>query len=141
MALFSQLRGDLMRPATVAAILATIALLTNGCRNETRRSIRAAKPNLESVPPGNYPKVDLGTDPSNWIWVKKFGRSIEDVIVDPPVDASGPHQLGKDFSGTIEGDSLRINFKSAGVYAVKIVFQDKSIPLEIYLVFVATFEN
>ena len=93
------------------------------------------------MPPGNYPKVNLGVDPSKWVWVKKFGRSIEDVMVDPPVDASGPHQLGRDFTGTIEGDTLRINFKSPGVYAVKIVFQDKASPAEIYLVFVAAFEN
>jgi hypothetical protein len=129
-----------MRCATVA-ILATIALLTNGCRNETRRSIRVCDPKLESVPPGNYPKVDLGDDSSKWDWVKKVGRLIEDVIVDPPVDANGPYQLGKDFSGTIEGDTFGINFKSAGVYAVKIVFQDKSIPPEVFLVFVSAFEN
>ena len=105
------------------------------------RSIRVCDPKLESVPPGNYPKVDLGVDPSKWVWIKKVGRSIEDVIVDPPVDANGPYQLGKDFSGTIEGDTLRIKFKSAGVYAVKIIFQDNSSPPEIYLVFVSAFEN
>jgi len=126
---------------TCVVVLVSTALLTNGCRSGTGRSIRVCDPKLESVPPGNYPKVDLGVDPSKWVWIKKVGRSIEDVIVDPPVDANGPYQLGKDFSGTIEGDTLRIKFKSAGVYAVKIVFQDNSSPPEIYLVFVSAFEN
>jgi hypothetical protein len=129
-----------MRCATVA-ILATIALLTNGCRNETRRSIRVCDPKLESVPPGNYPKVDLGDDSSKWDWVKKVGRTIEDVIVDPAADANGPYKLGKDFSGTFEGDTVHITFKTAGVYAVKIVFQDRSITPEIYLVYVSVTEG
>jgi hypothetical protein len=43
----------------------------------------------------------------------------------------------KDFYGTIEGGTVRIQFKSSGVYVVKIVFQDRSIPPEIRIAYVA----
>jgi hypothetical protein len=50
-----------------------------------------------------------------------------------------PYRMGedKDFYGTIEGGTVRIQFKSSGVYVVKIVFQDRSIPPEIRIVYVA----
>jgi hypothetical protein len=127
-----------MRFAIVGVLLIT-ALLTNGCRNDTRRSIRAGDPNLEDVPPGNYPEDDLGLDPSKWTWVKVVGRPIEDVVVIPPLMLKDPYRMGedKDFYGAIEGDTVRIQFKTGGVYVVKIVYQDRSIPPEIRIVYVA----
>jgi hypothetical protein len=91
------------------------------------------------VPPGNYPEDDLGADPSKWTWVKAVGRPIEDVVVIPPKMLKDPYRMGedKDFYGTIEGDTVRIQFKTGGVYVVKIVYQDRSIPPEIRMVYVA----
>jgi hypothetical protein len=42
-----------------------------------------------------------------------------------------------DYYGSIEGDTVRIQFKAGGVYVVKIVYQDRTIPPEIRMVYVA----
>jgi len=127
-----------MRFAILAVLLIT-ALLSNGCRNDSRRSIRAGDPSLEGVPPGAYPEDNLGWDPTKWTWTKTIGRPIEEVVVIPPLMLKDPYRMGedKDFYGTIEGGTVRIQFKSSGVYVVKIVFQDRSIPPEIRIVYVA----
>jgi hypothetical protein len=127
-----------MRFAILGVLLIAV-LLTNGCRKETRRSIRAGDPNLEDVPAGNYPEDDLGSDPSKWTWVKAVGRPIEDVVVIPPLTLKDPYRMGgdKDFYGAIEGDTVRIQFKTGGVYVVKIVYQDRSIAPEIRIIYVA----
>jgi hypothetical protein len=78
----------------------------------------------------------LGSDQSKWTWVKVATRPIADVIVIPPQVLDDPYRLGKDFYGAIEGNTVRIQFKTGGVYVVKIVFQDRSIPPEIRMVFV-----
>lgn len=127
-----------MRFAIVLALLIA-ALLTTGCGKDTRRSIRAADPALESVPPANYPEDDLGWDPSKWTWVRATGRPIEEVVVIPPLVLEDPCRMGadKDFFGTLDGNSVSIQFNTGGVYAVKIVYQDRSIPPEIRMVYVA----
>ena len=127
-----------MRFAIVGA-LSIIVLLMSGCRNETRRSVRAGDPAVETVPPGNYPEDDLGLDSSKWTWIRDTGRPIEEVVVIPPLVLEDPYRMGedKDFFGNIEGHIVRIEFKTGGVYVVKIVYQDRSVPPEIRLVYVA----
>jgi hypothetical protein len=125
-----------MRFAMIGLFLST-ALLTSGCRNDARRSIRMAG-NDEHVALGHYPVDDLGWDSSKWTWVKKTGRPIEEVVVFPTISPD-PYSMGenKDVFGTIEGNTVRIQFKTGGVYVVKIVYQDRSAPPEIRMVLVA----
>src|SRR5262245_15957153 len=121
-----------MRYMTISMMLFA-AFLASGCRGG--RSIRLADPKTESIPPGNYPEIDLGADPSKWTWTQTFDRPIEDVVVDPPIDANGPAQLGRDFEGTFDAASIRIRFRMNGGYAIRIVFQDRTVPAETCLVF------
>ena len=123
----------------IVGVLLIAALLTSGCRNDTRRSITAGDPAKENVPPGNYPEDDLGHDPSTWTWTKGTGRPIEAVVVIPPLMLKDQYRMGEDgdYFGYIEGDTVSIFFKDGGVFLVKIVFQDRSIPPEIRLVLVA----
>jgi len=119
------------------------SLLASGCRKDTLRSVRIGDSDLENVPPGNYPEDDLGADPSKWTWVKAVGRPIEDVVVIPPSVLKDPYRMGedKDFFGAIEGDTVRIQFKTGGVYVVKIAYQDRSMPPEIRMVYVSAGKN
>jgi hypothetical protein len=123
----------------IVGVLLIAALLASGCRNDTRRSITAGDPAKEDVPPGNYPEDDLGQDPSKWTWTKGTGRPIEAVVVIPPLMLKDQYRMGVDgdYYGFIEGDIVRIQFKAGGVYVVKIVYQDRSIPPEIRMVYVA----
>jgi hypothetical protein len=123
----------------IVGVLLIAALLTSGCRKDTRRSITAGDPAKEDVPPGNYPEDDLGDDSSKWTWTKVTGRPIQDVVVIPPLMLKDQYRMGEDgdYYGSIEGDIVRIQFKSGGVYVVKIVYQDRSIPPEIRMVYVA----
>ena len=123
----------------IVGVLLIVAFLTSGCRNDTRRSITAGDPAKEDVPPGNYPEDDLGHDSSKWTWMKATGRPIEDVVVIPPLMLKDQYRMGEDgdYYGSIEGDIVRIRFKAGGVYVVKIVYQDRSIPPEIRMVYVA----
>jgi hypothetical protein len=124
---------------TYVWLILTMALLASGCRNDTRQVIRIGDVDLEDVPPGNYPEDDLGTDPSKWTWVKEAERPIQEVMVIPPKMLRDPYAMGedKDFFGAINGATARIFFKTGGVYVVKIVYQDRSIPPEIRMVYVA----
>ncbi len=126
-----------MRFAIIGAMLLSV-LLTSGCRNATRPAIRIGDSDQENVPPGNYPEDDLGHDPTAWTWVKAAAQPIEEVVVIPPEMLEHPYAMGedKDFFGAIEGNTARIQFKSGGVYVVKIVYQDRSTPPEIRMVYV-----
>jgi hypothetical protein len=113
-----------------------------GLRITPGRSITAGDSAKGDVPPpGNYPVDDLGSDSSKWTWVRASGRPIEDVVVFPPktLKEQDQYRMGEDgdYYGYIEGDTVRIHFKDGGVFLVKIVFQDRSIPPEIRLVLVA----
>ena len=123
----------------IVGVLLIAALLASGCRNDTRRSITAGDPAKEDVPPGDYPEDDLGNDSSKWTWTKATGRPIKDVVVIPPLMLKDQYRMGEDgdYYGSIEGDIVRIQFKAGGVYVVKIVYQDQSIPPEIRMVYVA----
>jgi hypothetical protein len=131
-----------MRFGIIGAMLLTV-LLTSGCRKDTRHAIRIGDDDQENVPPGNYPEDDLGGDPSKWTWIKAAGQPIEEVVVIPPKMLKDPYAMGedKDFFGAIEGNTARIQFKTGGVYVVKIVYQDRSIPPEIRMVYVAAGKN
>jgi hypothetical protein len=131
-----------MRFTFVWTMLLT-ALLASGCRNGTHHAVRIGDVDLENVPPGNYPEDDLGGDSSKWIWIKAAMQPIEEVVVIPPKMLKDPYAMGedKDFFGAIDGNTARIQFKSGGVYVVKIVYQDRSIPPEIRMVYVAAGKN
>ena len=131
-----------MRFVVVGAMLLT-ALLTTGCRNDTHHAIRMGDDEKDSVPPGNYPEDNLGKDPANWTWVKTAGQPIEEVVVIPPKMLEDAYAMGedKDFFGSIDGNTAKIRFNSGGVFVVKIVYQDRSIPPEIRMVYVAAGKN
>jgi hypothetical protein len=120
-----------MRSLVIAVALA-VAVAAGGCGG---RSIRACGPG-ESIPPGDYPHDSVS---SGQTWASAAGRPIEEVVVDPPSDQRGqPARLGADFSGTISGDTVRIRFKAAGAYAVKVVYQGGAAPPDVRLVSVDT---
>lgn len=132
----------MMRFATVGVSL-VVLLLTIGCGGGGRRSISFGDPDKEDVPPSNYPVDDLGADPAKWTWVRATGRDIDDVVVIPPKMLQEPYRMGedKDFYGSFEGDTATIQFRNGGVYAVKIIFKDRTVAPEIRIVLVAAGRN